>query len=88
MRTRNSLAILVFSLFCLAASSASAAIDELERTLRPGLGVIDRIICVDGVKFFQTTGMGGAATIPVISTIQIYETKSGKVVPATCKPKP
>ena len=88
MRTKTFFSFILFAGITLAGSAAFAAIDELERTIRPGLGVIDRIICVDGVKLFQTTGMGGSSTIPVISTVQIYETKSGKVVPATCVPKP
>ncbi len=86
--SKISVSLLVFSLFFLSAAPAISAIDESERTLRPGLGVIDRVICVDGLKLFQTTGMGGGtSTVQVISTIQLYETKNGKVVPATCNAK-
>jgi hypothetical protein len=83
--TKIVVSLVVFSLFFLSTTSAFPAIDEHDRTLRTGLGVIDRVICVDGLKLFQTTSMGGGTgTLPAISTIQLYETKSGKVVPATC----
>ena len=46
----------------------------------------DRVICVDGLKLFQTVGPGwGAGANPAISTIQLYEERDGKVVPAKCK---
>jgi hypothetical protein len=78
----------VVSVICLSAVPAFSAIDDIERLLRPGLGVIDRIICVDGLKIFQTTDIGGGAdSVQSMSTIQLYETKNGKVVPATCVPK-
>lgn len=86
--TKTLVSLVVFSLFFLSTTAAFAAIDEQDRTLRTGLGVIDRVICVDGLKLFQTTGMGGGtSTVQVISTIQLYETKNGKVVPATCDAK-
>ncbi|MDD2462828.1 MAG: hypothetical protein PHI97_02420 [Desulfobulbus sp.] len=42
----------------------------------------DRLLCVDGLKVFQTwvTPGGGAG----VSNIQLYEVRNGKVVPATC----
>jgi hypothetical protein len=46
----------------------------------------DRILCVDGLKVFQTTAIGygkGAAT--AVSNIQLYEENNGKVVPVRCK---
>ncbi len=86
--TKTLVSLVVFSLFFLSTTAAFAAIDEIERTLRTGLGVIDRVICVDGLKLFQTTSIGGGATtVPTISSIQLYETKNGKVIPATCDGK-
>lgn len=46
---------------------------------------ISRVLCVDGLKVFQTFALfenhrGGAGA----STIQLYELKKGRVVPATC----
>ncbi len=46
----------------------------------------DRIICVDGLKVFQTIAFGyGNGTGAAASNIQLYEEKNGKVVPVTCK---
>ncbi len=43
---------------------------------------VDRVICVDGLKLFQTWPVGYPA-----STIQLYEERDGKVVPAQCPEK-
>lgn len=45
----------------------------------------DRIICVDGLKIFQTIAFGyGNGTGAAVSNIQLYEEKNGKVVPVRC----
>lgn len=46
----------------------------------------DRIICVDGLKIFQTIAFGyGDGTGAAVSNIQLYEEKNGKVVPVRCE---
>lgn len=46
----------------------------------------DRVICVDGLKLFQTVGPAwGDRANPSVSTIQLYEERDGEVVPAKCK---
>jgi hypothetical protein len=46
---------------------------------------VDRIICVDGLKLFQTIGPAwGDGAAPMVSTVQLYEERGGKVVPAKC----
>ena len=45
----------------------------------------DRVICVDGLKIFQTIAFGyGDGTGAAVSNIQLYEEKNGKVVPVRC----
>lgn len=44
-------------------------------------GAQDRLLCVDGLKVFQTVSYGSGAGV---SNIQLYEVRNGKVVPATC----
>lgn len=68
-------------------SSAVAEIKE-EETKRGGSGlqnVHDRVLCVGGVRVFQTIVFGfkhdgGAA----VSNIQLMEERDGKVVPVRC----
>jgi len=49
----------------------------------------DRIICVDGLKIFQTIAFGyGDGTGAAVSNIQLYEEKNGKVVPVRCSSEP
>lgn len=49
---------------------------------------IDRVICVDGLKVFQTIAFGyGSGSGADVSNIQLYEEKGGKVVPVRCKPE-
>ena len=44
------------------------------------------LICVDGLKVFQTIAIGyGNGTGAAVSNIQLYEEKNGKVVPVKCK---
>lgn len=47
---------------------------------------IDRVLCIDGLKVFQTIAFGyGQGTGAAVSNIQLYEEKNGKVVPVRCK---
>ena len=47
---------------------------------------IDRVICVDGLKIFQSIAFGyGSGSGADVSNIQLYEDKNGKAVPAQCK---
>lgn len=46
---------------------------------------VDRVLCVDGLKIFQTIAFGvGSGSGAAVSNIQLYEMKDGKKVPATC----
>ena len=63
---------------------------ELSRQERgPGRkrpSAVDRVLCVDGLKVFQTIAFGyGDGTGAAISNIQLYEEKDGKVVPVRCE---
>ena len=60
---------------------------ETESTTRAWEGArADRVVCVDGLKVFQTFVVAGDTSGGVaVSTIQLYETRNGMVVPATCK---
>ena len=54
----------------------------------PVLRVRDRVLCVDGLKVFQTTAFSYGekkGTGAAVSSIQLYEEKSGKVVPVRCE---
>lgn len=42
----------------------------------------DRILCVDGLKVFQTSTTGDGTGV---SNIRLYEEKDGKVVPVRCR---
>lgn len=95
------LAFVLFSAFG-STTGVAGEIKELEavypngREVRwgPGMGgklekanFVDRVLCVDGVKVFQTvvytdSSTGGAA----VSSIQLYEEKDGKTVPMLCRP--
>lgn len=49
---------------------------------------IDRVICVDGLKVFQTIVFGyGQGSSASISNIQLYESKDGTTVPVKCEPQ-
>jgi hypothetical protein len=45
----------------------------------------NRVLCVDGLKVFQTIANGrGQGTGVGVSNTQLYEERNGKVVPAKC----
>ena len=49
---------------------------------------IDRLLCIDGLKVFQTVVFGvGDGSGASVSNIQLYTTKDGKAVPETCTGK-
>jgi hypothetical protein len=46
----------------------------------------DRLLCVDGLKVFQTIAFGyGDGTGAAVSNIQLFEEENGKVVPVRCE---
>ena len=85
--------LLVFAIvLLLAVTTTSAKIREQDRNSDISRHVkghsTDRILCVDGMKIFQTIAFGaGNGYGAAISNIQLYEEKNGKVVPATCTDK-
>ena len=87
----SSLLILVVVML-MAVTSASAKIREQDRNSDISRHVkghsTDRILCIDGMKVFQTIAFGaGNGYGAAVSNIQLYEEKNGKVVPATCTDK-
>jgi hypothetical protein len=47
-----------------------------------------RVLCVDGMKVFQTVAYGiGNGSGAAVSNIQLYEEKNGKTVPIRCDSK-
>ena len=87
---RFSVSVFVFLLVFLTSSLAFSEIKVLGRDKSMAMGgewgLIDRVICVDGLKLFQTYMYTGSTNGGVsIATIQLYETQNGKEVPATCK---
>lgn len=94
MLTRGmaSLLLILASVMLLAVNSASAKIREQDRNSDISRHVkghsTDRILCIDGMKVFQTIAFGaGNGYGAAVSNIQLYEEKKGKVVPATCTDK-
>ena len=69
--------------------------DEAEHSRKRIIGVSRFVLCVDGLKVFQTIGpaaggiwgSSGYNLNQAVSTIQLYEERNGKVVPATCSDK-
>lgn len=76
-----SISMLIFFIFLISSSLAFSEIKTMEKRERHDK-TVDRVMCVDGLKVFQTASYYKGVAI---STIQLYETKNGKVVPATCK---
>lgn len=66
--------------------------DEAEHSRKRIIGISRFVLCVDGLKVFQTIGpaaggiwgSSGYNLNQAVSTIQLYEEKDGRVVPATC----
>lgn len=94
MRTRGvaSLVLILVTVLLLSVTTVSAKIREQDRNSDISRHVkghsTDRILCIDGMKVFQTIAFGaGNGYGAAVSNIQIYEEKNGKVVPATCTDK-
>jgi hypothetical protein len=50
-----------------------------------GASWVNRVLCVDGLKVFQTIANGrGQGTGVAVSNTQLYEERNGEVVPAKC----
>jgi len=94
MQTRGmtSLVLALVAVMLLCATTVSAKIREQDRNSDISRHVkghsTDRILCIDGMKVFQTIAFGaGNGYGAAVSNIQLYEEKNGKVVPATCTDK-
>ena len=49
---------------------------------------IDRLLCIDGLKVFQTVVFGvGEGSGASVSNMQLYVDEDGKIVPETCTGK-
>jgi len=84
--------LLTLLILLLAVTVASAKIREQEHNSDISRVVkghsTDRILCIDGMKVFQTIAFGaGNGYGAAVSNIQIYEERGGKVVPAICTDK-
>lgn len=83
--------LIVVSLLCLAIPVLASDIVPLKVDWEVGMDdepmrrTVDKVLCVDGLKVFQTIAFGyGQASGAGVSNIQLYEEKSGKVVPVRC----
>jgi len=78
-------AILLLSLCCTSSAYAEIDVEERQRGGADLQNVHDRVLCVDGLKVFQTIvfgfSKGGGAAV---STIQLMEEKNGMLVPVRC----
>ena len=82
--------VMVFFVVFSSAFVFASEIKELSREERgPGRvrpSASDRVLCVDGLKVFQTIAFGyGDGTGAAVSNVQLYEEKNGKVVPVRCE---
>ena len=79
---------LLAGLFVFSTSVFASEIIELARNGevdRDDRGRFDRVMCVDGLKVFQSLAYGyGNGSGAAVSNIQLYEDKNGKVVPVRC----
>lgn len=83
--------IIILFLLCSAAPVLASEIVPLTITWEVGKDdepmrrMADKILCVDGLKIFQTVAFGyGDGGGAAISNTQLYEEKNGKVVPVRC----
>lgn len=83
--------IIIILLLCSAASVLASEIVpltikwEVGKDDEPMRRMADKILCVDGLKVFQTVAFGyGDGGGAAISNTQLYEEKNGKVVPVRC----
>ncbi|EIC20271.1 hypothetical protein [Thiorhodovibrio frisius] len=69
--------------------------DAAEHSRKRVIGLRRFVLCVDGLKLFQTVGPSASGAYgssgynlnPSLSTIQLFEERDGKSVPATCQEK-
>ncbi len=67
--------------------------DMVEHKRMRVIGLRRFVLCVDGLKLLQTVGPAAAGAWgsagynlnPAISTVQLYEERDGRVVPARCQ---
>jgi hypothetical protein len=80
--------VLLAGLVVISTSVFASEIIELSRNGevdRDDRGRFDRVLCVDGLKVFQSLSYGyGNGSGAAVSNIQLYEEKDGKVVPVRC----
>ncbi len=58
---------------------------EVGKDDEPMRRMVDKVLCVDGLKVFQTVVFGyGDGSGAAVSNMQLYEEKDGKVVPVNC----
>ena len=86
--------MLVLFVVILSFGSTSLFASEIKEMVRlDGTGAargtwIDRALCIDGMKVFQTVAYGiGNGSGAAVSNIQLYEEKNGKTVPIRCDSK-
>ena len=87
MKSRKLLQVVVVFVLC---SAVSVLASEIKEAARPNHGTlaggnvryINKVLCVDGLKVFQTVTYASGTGV---SNIQLYEEKNGKVVPVRCK---
>jgi hypothetical protein len=76
--------ILAAVIFCSPVAIYASEIKELaaeQGEHSRGRQFYDRVLCVDGLKVFQTFSYGSGSGV---SSIQLYEEKKGRVVPVRC----
>jgi hypothetical protein len=85
--------LVVVFLFCSAVSVLASEIApltakwEIGKDDEPMRRMVDKVLCIDGLKVFQTVAFGyGDGSGAAVSNIQLYEEKNGKVVPVRCSP--
>ena len=67
--------------------------DAVEHRRTRYIGLRRFVLCVDGLKLLQTVGptasgawgSAGYNLNPAVNTVQLYEERDGRVVPARCK---
>jgi hypothetical protein len=83
--------VLLVGLVVVSTSVFASEIIELSRNGevdRDDRGRFDRVLCVDGLKVFQSLSYGyGNGSGAAVSNMQLYEEKDGKVVPVHCSPE-
>jgi len=98
MMVKRIISILIVTTFLLGVSIAFASrIEQLESHKHDGrveqkypraFQIEERLLCIEGLKVLQTTVFSFSdGTGAAVSTIQLYEERNGRVVPASCVSK-